>query len=90
MTAAGSIVGEGIIKCLKAANSSSSRIVYHIIAGDMSPEGAGLYRGNEGVIVPSFNDPRYIDELIRHCKEHSVQAIYVGADEELLGTRKSR
>jgi carbamoyl-phosphate synthase large subunit len=89
VTASGSIVGEGIIKCLKVANSSSTRISYHIIAGDMSAEGAGLYRGNEGVIVPPFNDPRYIDELIRHCKEHSVQAIYVGADEELLVLAKA-
>ncbi len=82
VTASGSIVGEGIIKCLKLANSKSP-VHYSIIAGDMSPEAAGLYRGEAGVILPAFNDPQYVPELIDRCRDYSIKAVFAGSDEEL-------
>ena len=89
VTASGSIIGEGIIKCLKLAKSKSAGVEYSIIAGDMSPEGAGLYRADAGILLPAFNDPQYISELIRRCTAFSIRAVFVGADEELAVLAKA-
>ena len=80
---AGSIIGEGIIKCLKFANASNHESSYQIIAADMSAEAAGLYRGDHGEILPSPNVADYHEAITRICKKYSVRAIFVGSDEEL-------
>ncbi len=89
VTAAGSIIGEGIIKCLKLANTierrSSSSISYEIVAADMRTDAAGLYRGDCGEIIAAPRDEaRYYDVLKDVCKRHSIRAIFPGSDEELL------
>lgn len=82
VTAAGSIVAQGIIKSLKLANKKGSR--YTIVAADMSPLAAGLWRSNAGVLVPAVSSPDYIDSIIKVCKEKSIQAVFCGSDDELL------
>jgi carbamoyl-phosphate synthase large subunit len=78
-------VGEGIIKCLKLANSKNEKnYTYEIISVDMSPLAPGLYRGISGKLVPSADSPSYVDSLLRICKTNSVKAIFVGSDEELM------
>ena len=47
VTAAGSIVAQGIIKSLKLAQR------YNIVAADMSPLAAGLWRCDSGILVPA-------------------------------------
>ncbi len=85
VTAAGSVVGEGIIKCLKLANAAKSKHAnYEIIALEMSPLGAGLYRADRGILVPSPESPNFVDKVIEICKGYSVKAIFVGSDEELM------
>jgi carbamoyl-phosphate synthase large subunit len=85
VTAAGGIVGQGIIKSLRLANGlSHSPIRYHILATDNSPLAAGLYRSDIGLVVPKASDPAYLDSIIRHLNNHSVDALFVGSDEELM------
>ncbi|HXV46738.1 MAG TPA: ATP-grasp domain-containing protein [Nitrososphaera sp.] len=78
VTAAGSIVAQGIIKSLRLAGR------YKIIATDMSPLAAGLYRCDAGVLVPAVSSPDYIESMIRACKDNDVQAVFCGSDDELL------
>src|SRR6267143_4504139 len=85
VTAAGGIVGQGIIKCLKLANRQKKADEnYKIIAGDMSAKAAGLYRANIGILVPPVTSPDYLDFIIKTCIERKIKAVYIGSDEELL------
>ena len=93
VTATGSIVAQGIIKCLKLANAlNDSPVNYRIIATDISAQAAGLYRCDVGILVPSASSPDYIDSIIKISIEQNVHAIYVGSDAELivLGNAKER
>src|SRR5919202_4258301 len=85
VTAAGSIVAQGIIKSLNLANGQKGNPVkYRIIGADMSPNAPGLYRSDNGILVPSASSANYTDCLIRLCRERQVKAIFVGSDDELL------
>jgi carbamoyl-phosphate synthase large subunit len=93
VTAAGGIVGQGIIKSLRLATSASlSPNSYRIVAADASPLAAGLYRSDLGLIVPKASDPEYIDSIIKHLKDYDCDALFVGSDEELMtiATAKKR
>jgi carbamoyl-phosphate synthase large subunit len=86
ITATGSIIGEGIIKCLKLANTNRSRsFSYEIVTADMRVDAAGLYRGHHAELIPSpRNELVYRDALVKVCKKYSIRAIFCGSDEELL------
>jgi carbamoyl-phosphate synthase large subunit len=93
VTAAGGIVGQGIIKSLRLASISSlSPISYRILAVDSSPLAAGLYRSDIGHIVPKATDPGYIDSIIKYLSDYEVEALFVGSDDELMAiaTAKKR
>jgi len=83
VTAAGSIVAQGIIKSLKLANKKGNRN-YTIIATDMSPLAAGLYRCNSGILVPQVSSSNYIDNIVQICNDNDIQAVFCGSDDELL------
>jgi carbamoyl-phosphate synthase large subunit len=85
VTASGGIIGQGIMKSLRLATSSSlTPNSYRILAVDSSPLAAGLYRSDIGLIVPKASDPEYIDSIIKHLKNYEVDALFVGSDEELV------
>lgn len=84
VTAAGSIVAQGIIKSLKLASR------YMIVAADMSPLAAGLYRCDGGILVPAASSPDYIDSIIRVCNDSGIQAVFCGSDDELLALASAR
>lgn len=93
VTAAGGIVGQGIMKSLRLATSSSlSPNSYRILAVDSSHLAAGLYRSDIGLIVPKASDPGYIDSIIKYLRNYDVDALFVGSDEELMAiaTAKKR
>jgi len=91
VTAAGSVVAEGIMKCLRLASSKSDAPVkYRIIATDASPLAAGLYRGDRGILVPLAAAPDYVDSLTMVARKEGVKAIFVGSDEELGPITESR
>ena len=78
VTAAGSIVAQGIIKSLKLSKR------YTIITSDMSPLAAGLYRSDTGILGPPASSPAYIESITQICEDNSVQAVFCGSDDELL------
>ena len=85
VTSAGTIVAQGIIKSLKLANSAASGPVrYRILAADMSPKAVGLYRSDIGIVVPSAGSPEYVGAIIELCKKHTIRAVFVGSEEELI------
>ncbi|MDA4118594.1 MAG: ATP-grasp domain-containing protein [Thaumarchaeota archaeon] len=83
VTASGTIVAQGIIKSLRLASSDEGAPAYRVVAADMSAQAVGLYRGDLGVLVPPALAPDYIDSIINVCKEERIDAIFVGAEEEL-------
>jgi carbamoyl-phosphate synthase large subunit len=86
VTAAGSIIGEGIIKCLRFANTAQDRsFSYEIVTTDMKADAAGLFRGDHGELVPSpLEEAAYYARLAELSRKYSVRAIFPGSDEELL------
>ncbi|CCN16463.1 ATP-grasp domain-containing protein [Bordetella bronchiseptica] len=70
--------GEQILKALRLA-----RTRYHIIGGDMNPFSKGLAEVDKPYILPSANDPRYIDALLELCARHDVKAVFHGSEPEL-------
>jgi carbamoyl-phosphate synthase large subunit len=93
VTAAGGIVGQGIMKSLRLATTSSlSPNCYRILAVDASALSAGLYRSDIGLIVPKASELGFIDSIIKHLRKHDVDALFVGSDEELMviATAKKR
>lgn len=83
VTAVGGIVGQGIIKSLHLANAKGSPASYNVLAADASPWAAGLYRADQGFLVPGAASPDYLDRIITLAEQNQVDAIFVGADEEL-------
>ena len=78
------MVAQGVIKCLKLANSATGQPEsYRILTADMSPLAAGLYRSDLGVIVPKADAEGYAEAIVKLCREETVEALFVGADEEL-------
>jgi carbamoyl-phosphate synthase large subunit len=90
VTASGSVVGQGIMKCLKLANAKSEGPNYRIVATDASPLAAGLYRGDAGVIVPAASDPEYVNQMVAVCRKSDVSAVFVGSDEEHLPLARAK
>jgi len=90
VTAAGTIVSQGIMKSLKLANSiPDSAIKYRIVTTDAKPDATGLYRSDLGAVVPLASSPEYIDSIVKICKDQAIHAIFVGSDEELAILSKS-
>ena len=83
VTAAGTVIGQGIIKCLKLANTCGGGVEYRITTTDASPLAAGLYRGDSGVLVPLASEHGYLDSIVDVVKRSGAEAIFAGSDEEL-------
>ncbi|MEO9321142.1 MAG: ATP-grasp domain-containing protein [Nitrososphaera sp.] len=93
VTAAGSIVSQGIIKALRLANKTvheTNAVNYSIVATDMSPTAAGLYRSDSGHIVPPASSEGFIDAVVSLCRKNAVDAIFIGSDDELQKLAESR
>ncbi len=84
VTAGGTVVAQGIIKALRLASSTSrGSPLYRIVVSDMSPQAAGLYRGDLGVVVPAATSDNYTDAILDVCTRENVSAVFCGSDEEL-------
>lgn len=80
VTGAGGGVGQGIIKSIKLVCD----LDVHLIAADMSPLAAGLYGGNEAMLVPAASGDDYFDAISKICQENSINYYFPGTDVELL------
>ena len=78
VTGAGAGVGQSILKALKL-----SKVKTRIIAVDMQPLAAGLYRSDAAYTVPGAQDAKYIPALQKICKAENVELLLVGTDVEL-------
>ncbi|HJU14662.1 MAG TPA: ATP-grasp domain-containing protein [Candidatus Nitrosotalea sp.] len=91
VTSAGSIVGQGIIKCLRLANEKNTiDAKYRIVAADMSARAPGLYRADAGFLVPAALTSEYLDFIIKLCIEERIMAIFIGSDEETIPLSEAR
>ncbi|MFA4825887.1 MAG: ATP-grasp domain-containing protein [Methanoregula sp.] len=78
ITGTGGGVGQSIFKALKL-----SRLSLRIITTDMHPMGVGIYRGDQGYIVPAANNAGYVDVIIKICNREKIDIVFVGSDPEL-------
>jgi len=79
VTGAGGGVGQGIVKAIRRIKD----LPLTVIAADMSPYAAGLYAGDEALLVPAAKHPGYVTEMIAICRRHRVDVYIPGTDVEL-------
>lgn len=78
VTAAGSFSAINIIKSLKSTNK------YRVIATDIYPFSAGIFRADRGYLVPKEGtNGRFITELLKICEKEKVDLLIPGFDTEL-------
>jgi carbamoyl-phosphate synthase large subunit len=75
VTGAGSGVGQGVMKALRAA-----AMPVRVISADIAPFNAGLYRAEEGVIIPRVEAPGALDDMIAAIKASEVRAVLIGSE----------
>lgn len=71
-------VGEQILKCLKLSNLN-----LRIIGCDMNRTSMGLKNVDKAYIVPPARNSRYLDCIIKICKENDVKVLFYGSEPEL-------
>jgi carbamoyl-phosphate synthase large subunit len=79
VTGAGSIVGQGIIKCLR-----HSKLSIHTIATDIAPLNAALFRADEGHIMPRVEAPGALEEIIQVVRKIQPDVLMIGSEFDLL------
>lgn len=78
VTGGGSGVGQGIIKALRM-----SQLPINIIVADISPLNAGLYRGDEAVLIPRVEGVGALETMIELLKEKGIQVVFIGSEFDL-------
>ncbi|WP_068078284.1 ATP-grasp domain-containing protein [Novosphingobium lentum] len=78
VTGAGAVLGQGIIKSLRAGSMDA-----RIIALDPSPLAPGLYWADEARIIPMASDPGYAAAMEALIEDEQPDAVLVGTDVEL-------
>ena len=78
VTGAGSGVGQGIIKALRL-----SGLPVTLVVADISPMNAGLYRGDEAVMVPRVEDAEALDGIVRALSDHRIDVVMIGSEFDL-------
>src|SRR3989338_396616 len=79
VTGAGSIVGQGIMKSLRI---SSLPVI--IVAADIHPLNAGLYRADEAMIIPKVEEDGSLEKIMNALKEKHIQVVMVGSEFDLM------
>ncbi len=78
VTGAGAVLGQGIIKSLRA-----SSLPCEIVALDPNPLSVGLYWADRGALVPMANEPHYAEVIEMLLERERPDAVLVGTDVEL-------
>lgn len=79
VTGAGAVLGQAVIKSIKASNLKVS-----IVAVDPSPLAVGLYWADKHYLVPMANDPEYINKIFEIFEIENPDAVLSGTDVELF------
>jgi carbamoyl-phosphate synthase large subunit len=78
VTGVGSNIGQGIIKSIRM-----SGIDTRIIGTDMNPLSAGLFRCDEGYVIPPVDSEDCLKKIIELCNKKSIDMILIGSDPEV-------
>lgn len=86
ITGAGSGVGQGIIKALRL-----SELDVTVIASDITPLSAALFRADEALIIPKVESPGALSELITSIRGKKIDVLMIGSefDLEFIAEHKS-
>jgi len=85
VTGAGAVLGQGIIKSLRAADMPCE-----ILAVDPSPLAVGLHWGDHKKIIPMADDPSFAHSIGSMLEEYRPDALLVGTDAELATIAENR
>lgn len=85
VTGAGSLLGQGIIKSLRMADTQ-----YEIAAVDPDPRSVGLYWADRAHLVPLARDPDYLERICQIIDRERPQIVLVGTDVELMALSNSK
>jgi carbamoyl-phosphate synthase large subunit len=78
VTGAGSGVGQGIVKALRV-----SSLPVTVVAADIAPMNAALYRADEAVLIPRVELPNALTEILDLLEQHKIDVIMVGSEFDL-------
>lgn len=85
VTGAGAVLGQGIIRSLRASTLSAT-----VIAVDPSPLSAGLYWADESYLIPMAADPAFASSVAALIERTRPDVVIPGTDVELLVFAKHR
>jgi len=85
VTGVGSEVGQGIIKALRL-----SKYKCNIVGCDANPDSAGFFMSDSHYVIPMASSKDYLDNVIKICKNRSINLIFPGIDQELKILSKNR
>lgn len=78
VTGAGSIVGQGIVKALRM-----SSLPVHVIATDIGPLNAALFRADEGHLMVPVESSDALERIIAQLKQLKADALMIGSEFDL-------
>jgi carbamoyl-phosphate synthase large subunit len=78
VTGAGSGVGQGIVKALRI-----SGLPVTVVAADIAPMNAALYRADEAVIIPCVEQANALERIIELLLQHQIDVVMIGSEFDL-------
>lgn len=78
VTGVGGNIGQGIMKAIRMSGLRT-----RMIATDMNPFSAGLFRCERGYIVKSCKDKGFLNQILKIIDHERVRIVFVGSDVEL-------
>lgn len=78
VTGAGSGVGQGIVKALRASSMPVT-----IISADISPLQAALYRADEALLMPKVEAPGALEAISSLLAENNIEVVMIGSEFDL-------
>ena len=78
VTGAGSGVGQGIIKALRA-----SSLDIRIVSSDISILNSGLFRSDESILLPKVESTGALSHIIESLRQHHIDVLMVGSEFDL-------
>jgi len=78
VTGAGSGVGQGIVKALRISDSPVT-----VVAADIAPMNAALYRADEAVIIPRVEQANALDHIVELLLQNRIDVVMIGSEFDL-------
>lgn len=78
VTGAGGPVGQSIMKAVQAVSFPC-----RLLATDRHPISAGFYWADQHRVLPSVEEPAYLEELGAFCRTEHVDAVLIGSEPEM-------